>query len=154
MISRRTAYHGTTLGALNITGLDAIKEPFLPLLNGQARHVPNTNRLHCQSRRARRCTLAGADAIERRSSPRVPRRSPPCSSSRCRTPAAASCPPTGYFQRVREICDRHGVLLVTDEVICALRSARRLVRVERLGYQPDMLTFAKGVTSGYARSAA
>ena len=42
VISRHTAYHGATLGALNITGLDAIKEPFLPLLNGLGRHVPNT----------------------------------------------------------------------------------------------------------------
>ena len=62
VISRHTAYHGTTLGALNITGLDAIKEPFLPLLNGQGRHVPNT--LDGPAARTPTTPLAGADAIE------------------------------------------------------------------------------------------
>ena len=59
-------------------------------------------------------------------------------------------PPEGYFQRVREICDRHGVLLVSDEVICAFGRLGDWFGPSRLGYQPDMLTFAKGLTSGYA----
>ena len=63
---------------------------------------------------------------------------------------AAWSPRRGYFQRVREICDRHGVLLVSDEVICAFGRLGDWFGASRLGYQPDMLTFAKGVTSGYA----
>ena len=59
-------------------------------------------------------------------------------------------PPPGYFQRVREICDRHGVLLVSDEVICGFGRLGAWFGAERLGYRPDLLTFAKGVTSGYA----
>ncbi len=59
-------------------------------------------------------------------------------------------PPPGYFARVREICDRHGVLLVSDEVICAFGRLGAWFGAQRYGYQPDMLTFAKGVTSGYA----
>ena len=59
-------------------------------------------------------------------------------------------PPPGYFQRVREICDRHGVLLVSDEVICAFGRLGDWFGASRLGYQPDMITFAKGVTSGYS----
>jgi adenosylmethionine-8-amino-7-oxononanoate aminotransferase len=59
-------------------------------------------------------------------------------------------PPTGYFQRVREICDRHGVLLVSDEVICAFGRLGDWFGSSRLGYEPDLLTFAKGATSGYA----
>ncbi len=59
-------------------------------------------------------------------------------------------PPPGYFQRVREICDRYGVLLVSDEVICAFGRLGYYFGAERYGYQPDIITFAKGVTSGYA----
>jgi adenosylmethionine-8-amino-7-oxononanoate aminotransferase len=59
-------------------------------------------------------------------------------------------PPPGYFQRVREICDRHGVLLVSDEVICAFGRLGYYFGAQRYGYQPDIITFAKGVTSGYS----
>jgi adenosylmethionine-8-amino-7-oxononanoate aminotransferase len=59
-------------------------------------------------------------------------------------------PPPGYFQRVREICDRHGVLLVSDEVICAFGRLGHYFGAERYGYQPDVITFAKGLTSGYS----
>jgi adenosylmethionine-8-amino-7-oxononanoate aminotransferase len=59
-------------------------------------------------------------------------------------------PPPGYFQRVREICDRHDVLLVSDEVICAFGRLGHMFGAERYGYQPDMITCAKGITSGYA----
>jgi adenosylmethionine-8-amino-7-oxononanoate aminotransferase len=59
-------------------------------------------------------------------------------------------PPPGYFSRVREICDRHGVLLVSDEVICAFGRLGYYFGCQRYGYQPDIITFAKGVTSGYA----
>ena len=59
-------------------------------------------------------------------------------------------PPPGYFQRVREICDRYGVLLVSDEVICAFGRLGYYFGSERYGYQPDVITFAKGVTSGYS----
>ena len=59
-------------------------------------------------------------------------------------------PPPGYFQRAREICDRYGVLLVSDEVICAFGRLGYWFGAERYGYQPDMITIAKGVTSGYS----
>jgi adenosylmethionine-8-amino-7-oxononanoate aminotransferase len=62
----------------------------------------------------------------------------------------AFTPPDGYFERVREICDRYGVLLVSDEVIAAFGRFGCMFGSERYGYQPDMITFAKGVTSGYA----
>jgi adenosylmethionine-8-amino-7-oxononanoate aminotransferase len=59
-------------------------------------------------------------------------------------------PPPGYFERVREICDRHGVLLVSDEVICAFGRLGHLFAADRYGYQPDIITCAKGMTSGYS----
>ena len=59
-------------------------------------------------------------------------------------------PPPGYFERVREICDRHGVLLVSDEVICAFGRLGHWFGALRYDYQPDIITVAKGLTSGYA----
>ena len=62
----------------------------------------------------------------------------------------AFAPPEGYWARIREICDRYGVLLVSDEVICAFGRLGHMFGSDRYGYQPDLITFAKGVTSGYA----
>jgi len=59
-------------------------------------------------------------------------------------------PQDGYFQRVREICDRHGVLLISDEVICSWGRLGHWFGSERFGYQPDIITTAKGLTSGYS----
>ena len=59
-------------------------------------------------------------------------------------------PQEGYFQRVREICDRHGVLLISDEVICSWGRLGHWFGCERFGYQPDMITTAKGISSAYA----
>ena len=59
-------------------------------------------------------------------------------------------PQEGYFQRVREICDRHGVLLISDEVICSWGRLGHYFGCERYGYQPDIITTAKGLTSAYA----
>ena len=59
-------------------------------------------------------------------------------------------PQDGYFQRVREICDRHGVLLISDEVICAWGRLGYMFGCERFGYAPDMITTAKGISSAYA----
>jgi adenosylmethionine-8-amino-7-oxononanoate aminotransferase len=59
-------------------------------------------------------------------------------------------PPPGYFDRVREICDEYDVLLVSDEVICAFGRIGGMFACEDLKYQPDMITCAKGMTSGYS----
>jgi adenosylmethionine-8-amino-7-oxononanoate aminotransferase len=147
VISRQTAYHGTTLGALNITGLDAIKQPFLPLLNGQVRHVPNTQ---MAQRADPDDALAGADAIEAMIVAEGPETVAAVYLEPVQNAGGCLVPPPGYFQRVREICDRHGVLFVSDEVICAFGRLGAWFGSSRLGYQPDMITFAKGVTSGYS----
>jgi adenosylmethionine-8-amino-7-oxononanoate aminotransferase len=147
VISRETSYHGTTLGALSVTGLAPIKEPFLPLLNGQGRHVPNT-------RMVQRTTpddpLAGADAIEAMILAEGPETVAAVFLEPVQNAGGCLVAPDGYFQRVREICDRHGVLLVSDEVICAFGRLGDWFGAGLLGYQPDMITFAKGITSGYA----
>ncbi|MEX2294339.1 MAG: aspartate aminotransferase family protein [Acidimicrobiales bacterium] len=147
VIARQTAYHGTTLGALSITGLDPIKAPFLPLLNGQSRHVPNTLMAH---RTNPDDPYAGADAIEAMIIAEGPETVAAVYLEPVQNAGGCLVPPDGYFQRVREICDRHGVLLVSDEVICAFGRLGGWFGSSLLGYVPDMITFAKGITSGYA----
>jgi hypothetical protein len=151
-ISRDIAYHGTSMGALAITALPGIKEPFEPLPPGGVR-VPNTNFYRAPGFVADDLTSFGrwaADEIERA----ILREGPESVAAVFLEPVQNSggCfpPPPGYFQRVREICDRYGVLLVSDEVICAFGRLGHYFGSERYGYQPDIITFAKGVTSGYS----
>jgi adenosylmethionine-8-amino-7-oxononanoate aminotransferase len=152
VLSRAIAYHGTTLGALAITGLPGLKEPFEPLPAGGVR-VPNTNFYRAPEFVATDETAFGvwaADEIERA----ILREGEDSVAAVFVEPVQNSggCfpPPPGYFQRVREICDRYGVLLVSDEVICAFGRLGHYFGSERYGYEPDIITFAKGVTSGYA----
>ncbi len=152
VISRSIAYHGTSLGALAVTGLPGIKEPFEPLPPGGVR-VPNTNFYRAPEFVAHDLAAFGvwaADEIERA----ILREGPESVAAVFLEPVQNSggCfpPPPGYFQRVREICDRYGVLLVSDEVICAFGRLGYYFGSQRYGYQPDIITFAKGVTSGYS----
>ena len=152
VLSREIAYHGTSMGALAITGLPGIKEPFEPLPPGGVR-VPNTNFYRAPGFVAEDLTAFGlwaADEIERA----ILREGPESVAAVFLEPVQNSggCfpPPPGYFARVREICDRYGVLLVSDEVICAFGRLGYYFGAQRYGYQPDIITFAKGVTSGYS----
>ena len=152
VLSREIAYHGTSMGALAITGLPSIKEPFEPLPAGGVR-IPNTNFYrapHFVSDDLTAFGLWAADEIERA----ILREGPESVAAVYLEPVQNSggCfpPPPGYFARVREICDQYGVLLVSDEVICAFGRLGHYFGSQRYGYQPDIITFAKGVTSGYA----
>ncbi len=152
VISRDIAYHGTSMGALAVTGLSAIKPDFEPLPPGGVR-VPNTNFYRAPdfvSQDLEQFGIWAADEIERA----ILREGPESVAAVFLEPVQNSggCfpPPPGYFQRVREICDRYGVLLVSDEVICAFGRLGYYFGSERYGYQPDIITFAKGVTSGYS----
>jgi adenosylmethionine-8-amino-7-oxononanoate aminotransferase len=152
VISRDIAYHGTSMGALAVTGLAGIKEPFEPLPPGGIR-VPNTNFYRAPQFVAGDEIAFGrwaADEIESA----ILREGPESVAAVFLEPVQNSggCfpPPPGYFRRVREICDRYGVLLVSDEVICAFGRLGYYFGSERYGYQPDIITFAKGVTSGYS----
>src|SRR6266567_1497678 len=145
VLSRYIAYHGTSLGALAITGLPDIKMPFEPLPAGGVR-VPNTNFYRAPAFVADDLTAFGAwaaDEIERA----IVREGPESVAAVYLEPVQNSA---GYFQRVREICDKYGVLMVSDEVICAFGRLGYIFGSERYGYTPDIITFAKGVTSGYS----
>jgi hypothetical protein len=151
VLSRDIAYHGTSMGALAITGLADIKYPFEPMTPGGVR-VPNTNFYRAPLFADDKAAFGqwAADEIERA----ILREGPESVAAVYLEPLQNSggCfpPPPGYFARVREICDTYGVLLVSDEVICAFGRLGYYFGSERYGYQPDIITFAKGVTSGYS----
>jgi len=150
VLSRDIAYHGTTMGALSITGLAAIKAPFEPLVPGSVR-VENTNHYRCERcRDLPDCTLHAAEDIERRILMEGPETVAAVFLEPVQNAGGCFPPPPGYFQRVREICDRHGVLLVSDEVICAYGRLGHWFGAQRYQYLPDVITMAKGLTSGYS----
>jgi hypothetical protein len=142
VISRNYAYHGTTLGALAVTGLQALSEPFEPLAPGRI-HVANTNAYRPE-------TDDPAGAIEQAIVDAGPETVSAVFLEPVQNAGGCFTPPDDYFPRVRDICDRHGVLLVSDEVICAFGRLGTWTGAERYDYLPDILTFAKGVTSAYA----
>ena len=156
VISRAIAYHGTPQGALSITGLPGMKAPFEPLVPSTFR-VPNTNFY-----RAPEQFQTGAEDDEykfgqwaaNRIAEAIEFEGPDTVAAVFLEPVQNSggCfpPPPGYFERVREICDEYDVLLVSDEVICAFGRLGTMFAAERYGYQPDIITCAKGLTSGYS----
>jgi hypothetical protein len=150
VIARETAYHGTTLGALAITGVPSLRTPFEPLTPG-ASHVPNTNRYRHPLGKD---DAAFCDWLTQSIEDRILWEGPETVAAIYLEPVqnAGGCfvPPEGYFPKVREICDRYGVLLVSDEVICAFGRLGEMFGSERYGYLPDMITCAKGLTSGYS----
>lgn len=150
VIAREIAYHGSTLGALAITGIPGIRTPFEPLVPG-AVHAPNTNRYrHDLEADEKAFMLAITDAIEDRILFEGPETVAAVFLEPVQNAGGCLVPPEGYFSRVREICDRYGVLLVSDEVICAFGRLGHMFGCERYEFLPDMVTCAKGLTSGYS----
>jgi adenosylmethionine-8-amino-7-oxononanoate aminotransferase len=150
VISRYYAYHGTSLGALSITGIPAIREPFEPLFSWAIK-VPNTSQYRCgMCAEQNACSLDCADEVERTILREGPETIAMVVMEPVQNTGGALVPPPGYWKRIREICDKYGILLVSDEVICGFGRLGYWFGCERFEYQPDMITFAKGVTSGYA----
>jgi adenosylmethionine-8-amino-7-oxononanoate aminotransferase len=146
IISRETAYHGTTFGALSITGIPPLRTDFEPLVPG-AYHVSNTNDYHWP---ADRDPLWAADQIEHAIEFQGPETVAAVILEPVQNSGGCFVPQDGYWQRVREICDKHGVLLIADEVICSWGRLGHWFGVERFGVVPDLITTAKGLTSAYA----
>jgi adenosylmethionine-8-amino-7-oxononanoate aminotransferase len=146
VIAREIAYHGTSLGALSATGITELRSQFEPLAPGGC-HVPNTNVYRWPADRE---PTWAADAIEER----IVFEGPDTVAAVILEPVqnAGGCfvPPDGYFQQVREICDRHDVLMISDEVICAMGRLGHYFGCERFDYVPDIITMAKAITSAYA----
>lgn len=154
VISRFVSYHGSTQGALSITGIPQMKAMFEPLTPGGFR-VPNTNYY-----RAEEMGFPGGSEEEfgiwaaNRIEEMIRFEGPDTVAAVFLEPVqnAGGCfpPPPGYFARVREICDRYDVLLVSDEVICAFGRIGEMFACNAFDYVPDMITCAKGMTSGYS----
>lgn len=151
VVSRHLAYHGASMGALSITGLPGIKSDFEPLVPGGVK-VPNTNfyRAPEHGNDPEAFGRWAAEEIRRA----IEREGPETVAAVFLEPVQNSggCfpPPPGYLARVREICDEYDVLFVSDEVICSWGRLGEYFGAVRYGYQPDIITTAKGMTSGYA----
>ncbi len=145
-ISREIAYHGTTLGALQVTGIPSLRTEFEPLVPGGIK-VPNTNSYHWPEGRD---PLWAADKIEEAILFEGPETVAAVILEPLQNAGGCIPPQEGYFDRVREICDEYDVLLVADEVICAWGRLGHYFGSQRYGFQPDMMTVAKALTSAYA----
>ncbi len=148
VVARHYAYHGTTMGALSITGVPEIRNQFEPLIPGvfHAQPAYPYRCAFCDNA----CSLQCANDIERIVLAEGPETIAAVFVEPVQNTGGSLVPPEGYMQRVREICDEHGVLLVSDEVICAFGRVGAWFGAQRFDYEADILTFAKGVTSGYA----
>ena len=141
VISRFNSYHGTTMGALSATGLQDIRTPFLPLLPG-FHHVANTQ--HYSD------GVAAAKVVEDAILEHGPDTIGLVLAEPVQNGGGALVPPTGYWKELRRICDKYDVLLAADEVINSFGRLGRWFGSDYVDVVPDMLTFAKGSTSGYA----
>ncbi|MCL2542562.1 MAG: aspartate aminotransferase family protein [Nocardioidaceae bacterium] len=157
VISRSIAYHGTTQGALSITGLPNLKQQFEPLVPSTFR-VPNTNVYRASDITGGLLDGSDPEAFGRWAADQIAvaieNEGPDTVAAVFLEPVqnAGGCfpPPPGYWQRVREICDEYDVLLVSDEVICAFGRLGTMFGAEKFDYEPDIITCAKGLTSGYS----
>jgi adenosylmethionine-8-amino-7-oxononanoate aminotransferase len=152
VISRSVAYHGTPQGALSITGIPSAKEMFEPLVPGGLK-VPNTNFYRAPEHLrddAKAFGLWAADRIAEAIEFEGPDTVAAVFLEPVQNSGGCFPPPAGYFDRVRQICDAYDVLLVSDEVICAFGRIGGMFGCSELGYVPDMITCAKGMTSGYS----
>ncbi|MFP4569053.1 aspartate aminotransferase family protein [Rhodosalinus sp.] len=151
VIARRQSYHGNTLGALAAGGNAWRREPFAPLL------METTHIAPCYEYRGRAAGESAEDYGRRVADEleaEILRLGPDTVAAFVAEPVvgatAGAVPPVpGYFARIREICDRHGVLLILDEVMCGMGRTGTLFACEQDGVRPDIVTVAKGLGAGY-----
>jgi adenosylmethionine-8-amino-7-oxononanoate aminotransferase len=148
IISREMSYHGTTLGALAVTGIPKFKTAFGPLMPG-IRHFPNTVGESVQEGGSA-ADLPSLHALVQIIEEEGPETVAAVFAEPVQNSRGALVPPEGYWPELRAICDRYGILLVADEVICAYGRLGDWFGSAKYGVVPDLLTFAKGATSGYA----
>jgi adenosylmethionine-8-amino-7-oxononanoate aminotransferase len=150
-VGRRQSYHGNTLGALSVGGNFWRRAPFDPLL-APALHVsacyPYREQHDGESDDGYARRLAAElDAAVREAGPEnvIAFVAEPVVGAT----AGALTPVPGYFERIREVCDRHGMLLILDEVMCGMGRTGTLFAYEQEAAQPDIVTIAKGLGAGY-----
>ncbi|HEY6836388.1 MAG TPA: aspartate aminotransferase family protein [Gaiellaceae bacterium] len=149
-ISRRTAYHGTTMGALSINGIAALRAPFEPLVPDVI-HVRNALRYHRPAGETEEAFTAFLlDDLESAILAEGPETVAMVIMEPVQNAGGAIVAPEGYWRGVREICDRHGILLCADEVITGFGRIGTWFASERYDVRPDLITCAKGLSSAYA----
>jgi adenosylmethionine-8-amino-7-oxononanoate aminotransferase len=150
-IARRQSYHGNTLGALAVGGNEWRREPFAPLL------MPAIHVSPCHAYRDQRpgeTVQAYAERLAAELEAAIVEQGPDrviafVAETVVGATAGAVTPVPGYFRKVREVCDRHGVLLILDEVMCGMGRTGTLYACEQEGVVPDLVTVAKGLGGGY-----
>jgi len=149
-VSRNVAYHGTTMGALSINGIPAVRAPFEPLVP-EVVHVRNTNRYHRPPDESEaEFTAFLLDDLENALDAAGPDTVAMVIMEPVQNSGGSFTPPAGYFQGVRELCDHFGILLCADEVITGFGRIGHWFASERYDIRPDILTCAKGLSSAYA----
>ena len=149
-VSRRIAYHGTTMGALSINGIAALRAPFEPLVP-DAVHVRNTNRYHRPPDETEaEFTAFLLDDLESAIEQAGPETVAMVIMEPVQNAGGAFTAPEGYWAGVREVCDRYGILLCADEVITGFGRVGSWFASERYDIRPDLITSAKGLSSAYA----
>jgi len=151
IVARRQSYHGNTLGALAVGGNAWRRAQFAPLLIEVAHVSP------CYAYRDQRDGESAeqyGERLARELEQTFERLGPGTVMAFVAEPvvgatAGALTAVPGYFRRIREVCDRHGVLLIVDEVMCGMGRTGTLYAVEQEGVTPDLITIAKGLGGGY-----
>ena len=150
VVARRLAYHGTTMGALSITGIAGLRAPFEPLVP-DAIHVRNTNRYHRPPEETEEeFTAFLLDDLESAIEQAGPDTVAMVIMEPVQNAGGAFTPPAGYFAGVRAICDRYGILLCADEVITGFGRLGAWFGSELYDIRPDLITCAKGLSSAHA----
>jgi len=149
-VSRRLAYHGTTMGALSINGIAALRAPFEPLVPDVI-HVRNTNRYHRPvGETEEEFTAFLLDDLEEAILQEGPETVAMVIMEPVQNAGGSFTPPARYWRGVREICDRYGILLCADEVITGFGRLGAWFGSELYDIRPDLITCAKGLSSAYA----
>ena len=150
IIARKLSYHGSTIGAAAATGVEEFSAGFGPRANGFL-HIDSPYPYRFSTTRTDVSPgVAAADLLEEA----ILREGPETVAAFIAEPVQGGgggviIPPADYFRRIREICDRYDVLLISDEVITGFGRTGRWFALEHWGVEPDILQFAKGITSGY-----
>ena len=149
-VSRYVAYHGTTMGALSINGIPALRAPFEPLVP-DVLHVHNTNRYHRPpDETEHEFTRFLLEDLEHTINTAGPETVAMVMMEPVQNAGGSFTPPEGYWRGVREICDRYDILLCADEVITGFGRLGAWFGSERYDIRPDLMTIAKGLSSSYA----
>jgi adenosylmethionine-8-amino-7-oxononanoate aminotransferase len=151
VLSRRQSYHGSTLGAMSVSGNVARRAPYAPLIPDWG-HIAPCFCFHCPFEKTfPQCELACADDL----GTFLLQHEPEKSAAFIFEPIVgatlgAAVPPDGYVARIAEICRKHNILLVADEVMTGMWRTGKPFAVQHWGIEPDLILVGKGVASGYA----